>query len=154
MRIAYCVLRIAYCVLRGTLVGAVGGWGCGVWTAADFEDLVHFVDEELEFVVGEVAVHVELFEFSGDGFGAGIAVFADAGGFAAGAREGMDETGESLGIAAKFLVEIGGVRVPEREEEGGDGELEGVFIDFWGMEVVGEIESRFLVGGEFFEPVL
>jgi hypothetical protein len=74
--------------------GLIGGWAGGIWVpvrvcfevwpAADFEDLVGFVDEELVFVIGKLAVNVELFKFGGDDSGASIAVFFDIGGFAAG----------------------------------------------------------------------
>ncbi len=88
----------------------------GRWTAANFEDLIHFVDEELQFLVGEVAVMVELFEFGGLGLGADSAVFFDVGVFVTGPGEGMNQTGESLGVAAKLLVEVAGVDVPKGEE--------------------------------------
>ncbi len=44
--------------------------GIGAVTG-DFEDFVRLVDEEFEFIVGELAFDVELFEFGGDGLGAG-----------------------------------------------------------------------------------
>ena len=98
--------------LRGWF-GCWGGGGGGVrfGAAGDFEDLVHFFDEEIVFAVGEVAVHVELFEFGGDRFGAGIAVFFRVGGFAAGAGEGVDKVSEGASVAAEFVVEVAGFEV-------------------------------------------
>jgi len=122
--------------------------------AGPFEDLVHFVDEELVFVVGELAVEVELFEFGGDSFGAGLAVLLEVGGFVGGAREGIDETSKRLGVAAQFLVKVAGVDVPEGEEQAGDGELKGGLIEFRGVEIIEEIKGGFLVHAEVFEPVL
>src|SRR5437016_5928194 len=76
--------------------------------AADFEDLIHFVEKELVFVVGQFAVNVELFKFGGDGSGAGVTIFFDVGSFPASTSKGVDQAGEGPGVAAKFLVEIAG----------------------------------------------
>jgi len=124
------------------------------WTAANFEDSVHVVDEELEFLVGEVAVVVELFEFGGLGFGAGSAVFFDVGIFVTGPGEGMNQTGESLSVATKLLVEVAGVNVPKGEEKAREGELEGGLIELGIVEIVAKVEGGFLVGTEVFEPLL
>ena len=51
--------------------------------AGDAEDLIHFVDKEIEFGIGEVAVGIELFEFDGGGFCGGVIVLAENERFAA-----------------------------------------------------------------------
>ena len=121
--------------------------------AGDTEDLIHLVDEELVFLVGEVAVDVFV-GLSGGSVGGGLGEFLEVGGFAAGAGEGVDEAGEGLGIAAKVLVEVAGIEVAESEEEAGDGELEGALVEPWGVEIFEEAESGFLVVAEGIDPVL
>jgi hypothetical protein len=126
---------------------------CG-GTTGDSEDLVHFLDEELVFAVRKVTVHVELFEFGGDSFGAGIAVFFRVGGFAAGAGEGVDKISEGAGVAAEFVVEVSGFEVTKTEEKASDSELQDGLIEFGSVEIVEEIKGGFLVVPEIFEPLL
>ncbi len=97
---------------------------------------------------------VELFEFGGLGLGADSAVFFDVGVFVTGPGEGMNQTGESLGVAAKLLVEVAGVNVPKGEEKAREGELQGGLIELGIVEIVAKVEGGFLVGTEVFEPFL
>src|ERR1043166_9343137 len=153
MRIAYCVLRIAYCVLRGTLVGAVGGWGCGVWTAADFEDLVHFVDEELEFVVGEVAVHVEFLDLGG-GAGGFLTVPSEVDDFANETSKDVEEPGVFQGVFAELLLErLGGKVAKEFVILAGD-DLEGGLGETGSVISGDQVESGFAVGLESGQTLL
>jgi hypothetical protein len=122
--------------------------------AGDFEDLVHFFDEEFVFGVGEIAVHVELLELGGDGGGAGFAILFEVGGFATGAGEGVDQAGEGAGDNLGFIIGAGGFEAAQGEEKASDGELEGGLIEFDGIETVEEIESGLLFVAEVFEPFL
>src|SRR6266481_7314487 len=102
------MVRNACSVFREALWGTVAGWGSGVWPAADFEDLVHFVDEELVFVVGEVAVHVEFFELDG-GAGGVLTVLFEVDDFANETSEDVEEPGVFQGVFAELLLErLGG----------------------------------------------
>ena len=66
----------------------------------DFEDLVHFVYEESILGIRKVTVGIEVFEVSGGGFGAGLAVLLEVEGFARGARQGVDEASKVVNVTA------------------------------------------------------
>ena len=95
-----------------------------------------------------------MFFVGGLGLGADSAVFFDVSVFVAGPGEGMNKTGESLGVAAKLLVEVAGVNVPKGEEKAREGELQGGLIELGIVEIVAKVEGGFLVGTEVFEPFL
>jgi hypothetical protein len=123
-----------------------------VRAAADFEDLVGFVDEELVFVIGKVAVDVELFKFGGGRFGEGVAVFLKGKSFAGEAGEGINEAGEFFRLARR--ISFGGCSEAHQLVEhlgGSDAEA--------GLVKVGGIRGGEDVGGELgfrrdpFEPV-
>ena len=122
--------------------------------AGDFEDTIHFVDQERVLVVRELAVDVHLLEFGGDRFGAGFAIFFDVGGFARGARQGVDQVGENAGVAAEFVIDAAGIEVTESAEKAGDGELKNGSIKFGSIKIGKEVKSGFLVIPEVFEPIL
>ena len=123
-----------------------GRRGRGRWAAGDFEDAVRFFNEKLKILVGKVAVRVELFEFGGFGFGAGLAIFLKVESFAGGASHGVNQAGEDLGIAAELFVEATGSNMTEGQEDLGGGELESGFVEFAGVEIGEEIQSGLLVG--------
>ena len=128
---------------RGTARGA----------AADFEDFVHLVSEELVLAIGKMTIGIEFLEFSGGGFRASIAIFFDMGSFVTGAGEGMDKACEGPSIAAQFIVEVATLEAHGHKDPR-DGELESAFIEFSDVKIIQEIKRRFLVGTEALDPVL
>jgi len=145
------------------------------------EDVVDVADDGVAFGVGEFAVGVFERPEGSAGLGAGLAVFLDEHGFAAGAGEGVEETGEGGGVAAEFEVQagfsicdfrftIGWTRfwrrvflgrcgacrgeVTEGFEDVKGGELEGGVVDLGGIEIEGEIGGGFLALAGAGEPVL
>ena len=69
------------------------------------EDVVDHEDEGAAFIVGECAFGIaEGLKGSAD-FGAGFTVLLELGGFAAGAGQSVDQTGEGCGVPAELFVE-------------------------------------------------
>src|SRR5262245_50842236 len=79
----------------------------------DFEDLVHFVDEEIEFVVGQVAVGIEFLETSGGGLCGGVAEFSEV-------KDLADEAGEDIEEASIFEWVLGELFFEGRGREIGE----------------------------------
>ena len=97
-------------------------------------------------LVGKVAVRVELFEFGGFGFGAGLAIFLKVESFAGGARHGVNQAGEGVRVPAELFVETTGSNMTEGQEDLSGGELESGFVEFAGVEIGEEIQSGLLIG--------
>ena len=144
--IQFSVVRGACSGFREKLFGAVAGygWGSGGWTATDFEDLVHFVDEELEFLVGKVAVLVELFEFGGLGLGGGVAILLEG-------QEGLAQTGKGVEhaeiagrVGLKTIFVRTGSNALDLLGELSDGELESDKGESRSIIVAGELEEVIL----------
>ena len=90
--------------VTGRLSISAGGTG-RVVLGREAEDVVHKEDEGAAFLLGELTPWVtESFDRSLC-FGAGFAVFLELEGFAAGAGQGIHQTGESGGIASELFIQ-------------------------------------------------
>jgi hypothetical protein len=83
---------------RGLRLGVVGG---------EAEDFIDLKDEVAPFVIGEFAFGIFHGLKGGAGAGAGLAVFLQEHGFAAGTGEGVHEADEGSGVAAEGEIEGG-----------------------------------------------
>jgi len=90
----------------------------------------------------------------GGSFGADVPIFLEVDGFAAGARQGVDQAGEALGIAAELLLHLARAEMAEGPEKLGDGDLEGGFVEFAGIEIGQQLQARLLVGAHVLAPFL
>jgi len=68
--------------------------------------------------------------------------------------EGIEEAGEIGGVGADLVQEAGEVEVAQELAEAGGGELEGGFVDFVAVGVVGQVDGEGLAGAGFFEMFL
>ncbi len=124
---------------------AVAGiWRGKRWTAANFEDLVHFVDEELEFLVGKVAVMVELFEFGGLGLGGGVAILLEGQEGLAHAGKGVEHAEIAGRVGLEGIFVRAGSKVVELLGELSDGELESNRRESGSIVLAGELEKMIL----------
>jgi hypothetical protein len=105
------------------------GLGWRETRAGDFEDFVHLTDEEIEFLFGEVAVGIEFLDFSGAGFGGGVAIFLEVNDFANQTGEDVQDTSVFERVFGELLLEGFGGKVSEdiivlagNDLEGGFGE--------------------------------
>ena len=121
---------------------------------ADFEDLVHFVDEELVFVIGEFAVVVELLEVGGEDSGRGVAEFFEVDDFADEASEDVEETCVFERVLAELLFErLGGEIAQQVIILVGD-ELKSGFREGGGVIGRDDVASAFAVGLDEGEALL
>jgi len=74
--------------------------------------------------------------------------------FTTGAGEGVHEAGKGAGIAAEFVIEISSFEMAQREEKASDGELKGALVKFRGIEIMQDVEGRFLFRAQILEPFL
>jgi len=118
------------------------------------EEFFDLFQKEIVFAIVEFAFGVELFEFSGSLFGGGCTMFLEVDGFAAGAREGVNQAGEALRVAAQFVLEFAGAEMAKGPEELSDRHLKGGFVEFARIEIGEEIEAGFLVGAHVLQPFL
>ena len=116
------------------------------------EDVIGFVEEDFAFLLDEVALGVEAFEFGFLVAGAGVVVFGEVQGFAGEAGEGVDEADELVGVGGGAGAAGKGNELAETATDFGGGHLEGRLREPGGIGAGEEVGEGFLAGADFFAP--
>jgi hypothetical protein len=127
---------------------------CRYAAAADFKDLVPFVDEELIFVVGEIAIGIERFGFDGVGIGGGLSMFFEEQNFPIQTGKGVDKAGVFHWVFSKFRFKANGREIIEDLVVVAGDDLEGGFRQRGGVTVGDQVLSGLAVGADQVEAVV
>ena len=105
------------------------------------------------FAVGHFAAGIQAFEFSGDGFGAGIAIFLEGQSFAREAGEGVDEARECVGLVLGILGAGDRAKAHELIQHLGGSDAQASFVEAVGIRGGQDFGGELGPGGEPFEPI-
>ena len=133
-------------VVIGCFLGGVSG--------AEAEDVVHFEDDGASFAFVELAFGVLEFVERSANVGAGVAIFLELEGFAAGAREGVEEASEGGAIAAELVIEGTGTEIAQGIEDVEGAEMQGALVDLGCIAILEQVGGRFPACTPLGQPVL